>query len=691
MLDSKYILLIEDDAADQELVREMIGETTSGHRLHFASSLSEGIEWLSEWPVDVVLLDLGLPESYGLDTLKRFRKENTQVPVIVLTGLDDQDIARDGLQHGAQDYIAKTELDEKLLKHALRYAIDRKKIEAALEQSRLTLEQKVKERTAELATNNRQLVLEIEERKRTERQLIEHKKILSDLAENIPGAAYQRRIQADGTSRFTFISSKGEEIFGIPLDSVRKEADLKRWVHPEDRARYDKAEQECITQETGINFEGRLINAAGETKWFNIISAAQERNEELVFNGIILDIDKRKELERQLIHAQKMEAIGTLAGGIAHDFNNILSAILGYSQLCLDELPAESTLYDNLMEVVNGGKRASDLVRQILTFSRQSKQTEELLHLPQVIEEALTLLRASLPASIEIRREVDETIPPIMANGTQVHQVVMNLCTNAKQAMEEQGGTLSLNLAQVSFDRTAPPPLADLAFGRYAKLEIADTGHGIAKPVLKRIFDPYFTTKSKEEGTGLGLATVLGIVERHRGYVLCDSKLGEGTMFSVYLPLDREEKKEQTKAFANEAVYGSERLLVIDDEEPIARATCRLLESTGYHVTYHTCPVEALQTLRARPDDFDVVVSDMTMPKMTGEKLAVEIKKIKPEIPFILCTGYSESVSKRQAREEVIDALLMKPVDRTTLTRTIRQFMDEAGAPEQDGEFNYRW
>ena len=398
---------------------------------------------------------------------------------------------------------------------------------------------------------------------------------------------------------------------------------------------------------------------------------------------IATDITKIKQLEEerlkteaQLRQSQKLEAVGTLAGGIAHDFNNILSAIIGFTELTLMELEEDSPLRQNLDHVYQAGTRARDMVKQILAFSRQSDSERKPISVIPIVKEALKMLRASLPATIDIRTALDQTVGIIEADATQLHQVLMNLCTNSSHAMREEGGVLEVRVASERFAQKKDCPHADLRPGGYVRLSVRDTGHGIAPENLVRIFDPYFSTKEISEGTGLGLAVVQGIVKAHQGAITVSSEPGEGTTFDIYLPqitAKADMKPKKTSTFAT----GNEEILLVDDEQALVEIGKQLLSRLGYRAQTRTSSVEAFELFQNDPGRFDLVISDMTMPNMTGDKLAREILAIRPDMPIILCTGYSDRLTESQAREMGVKAFIMKPLVISDLSATIREVLDQ--------------
>ena len=387
--------------------------------------------------------------------------------------------------------------------------------------------------------------------------------------------------------------------------------------------------------------------------------------------------EENRKLENQLRHAQKMEAVGTLAGGIAHDFNNILWGMIGFTEMSLLEAPENSSLEENLKMVLSAGHRAKDLVRQILTFSHMSEREKKPLELRLLLDEALKLLRASIPTTIEIKQSISKKSTMIFGDSTQIHQVIINLFTNAAHAMEPDGGVLEVTLRPVNVDRPRVMTTGELVEGHYVKLSVQDTGAGMNPATLERIFEPYFTTKQKGAGTGLGLAVVHGIVKSHGGVIDVTSEPGKGSVFDVYFPrIDKvilEPKKESLPLSK-----GSERILFVDDEVVLGKLVTRMLEPLGYTLVTKTNGMEALDLFRNDPDRFDLVITDLTMPFITGDKLAREMIKIRPDIPVILCSGYSEKISDEKIKEIGIRTVLLKPIVSKDMSRIVRQVLDEA-------------
>ncbi|MDG4475484.1 ATP-binding protein [Thiovibrio frasassiensis] len=400
-----------------------------------------------------------------------------------------------------------------------------------------------------------------------------------------------------------------------------------------------------------------------------------ERTRELAETNTALtrEMAERKRAEAELRQAQKMRAIGTLAGGIAHDFNNILTAIIGYTQLAMERVNSDVTCRNYLDGVFLAGQRAKELVHQILTFSRQSEQEKKPIEIHLIVKEALKLLRASLPANIEIVQDIPARSGAVLADPTQIHQIVMNLCTNAYHAMEEKGGTLTVSLSEPAAADISPP----LPPGDYLQLMVRDTGCGMDTGLLERIFEPYFTTKEAGKGTGLGLAVTHGIVESHSGHIRVVSTTGLGTTFSIYLPLYKQPPMElKEKSEPQEIPGGTERILVVDDEREIGHLLELFLSDYGYRITSLSDSLAALAWFQANPQEVDLIITDMSMPHLTGKELAKKILAVQPEIPIILCTGFSEQINAESAKQLGIRAFLLKPFQAQEVAGLVRKVLD---------------
>ena len=392
------------------------------------------------------------------------------------------------------------------------------------------------------------------------------------------------------------------------------------------------------------------------------------------------DVTKEAALEEQLRQAQKMESIGTLAGGIAHDFNNILGVIMGYTELSLDDVENRPETYGSLQEVLKATSRAKDMVNQILTFSRSTDVEKKIIKTIPIVKEACKFLRSSLPTTIEIRQNITAERDHILADPTQFHQILMNLCTNAGHAMKEEGGVLDVALDEVFLQRDDLISYSDLKVGTYLKLTVKDTGTGIRRENIERIFEPYFTTKGKGEGTGLGLAVVHGIVKEHGGDIKAYSEVGKGTTFYVFLPLREEIGSPVHRGSTEPPPTGSETILFLDDEEDLVNIGKLTLEGLGYTVTGVTSVEKALEFFRSSKESYDIVITDKTMPKMTGFGFAREIRSIRPDIPILLCTGFKEKEDEEKSKDLRINAVITKPINKREIAFAVRKVLDKKTA-----------
>jgi signal transduction histidine kinase/CheY-like chemotaxis protein len=405
-----------------------------------------------------------------------------------------------------------------------------------------------------------------------------------------------------------------------------------------------------------------------------------DKNGELVsVNSVGRDITEKKLLTEQLAHTQKMEAMGTLAGGIAHDFNNILSAIIGYTELAVSDFTCSKDSRENLDEVLTAAQRAKDLVSQILAFSRKSGEKKNIIHLQPILQEVLSLIRKTIPTTIEIEEHLLSKELSVNADPTQLHQVFMNLCTNAYQSMKQDGGRLTVSLECVDVNDRLALKVADLKEGPHAVVTISDNGVGIGQENIQRIFDPFFTTRGTGEGTGMGLAMVHGHVKNHRGAIAIQSELGVGTEFKIYLPLAEGQANGAADEQQGVLREGHEHILLVDDEPSLAKLGKRTLEALGYKVTAMVSAEDALDKFKQDPSSFDMIITDQTMPGITGDFLVKEAVAARSDIPAIICTGHSDILDEAKAIEVGAKALLMKPLARSTLSSIIREVLDRKG------------
>ena len=520
--------------------------------------------------------------------------------------------------------------------------------------------------------------IDISDRKRAEKALLESEEKYRTILESIDDGYFE----VDIAGNFTFFNDSLCKILGYSKDELMGMNNRQYTDEENAKKLYQTFNKAYTTGKPDKGFGWKILRKDGTKRVVDASVSLRSgaRGEPIGFRGIVRDISEKQILEIQLQKTQKMEAIGTLAGGIAHDFNNILGSIILLSEISLLDTPEGSSLHRHIAQILGSGMRAKALVQQILTFSRQKEQEYIPMSIYPVINEALKLVRSSLPTTVEIRHYIKKDLGLILGDPTQIHQILVNLCTNAEHAMREKGGVLDVKLGGWDVDEAMAALHQDLQPGPHIGLEVKDTGKGIAPENRDRVFDPYFTTKGLGEGTGLGLAVVRGIVHKHGGAIIAESEPGKGTTFQVFFPVIEGEKEETGEKSEAPLPTGTERILFVDDEEVLAEVAKNILELLGYKVTIKTNSTEALELFKLEPDFFNLVITDMSMPDMTGEQLSREFMKIRPELPIILCTGFSHIISKEKAHEIGIKAFAMKPLIRKDLAETVRRVLDQAGA-----------
>ncbi|MBN2420377.1 MAG: response regulator [Deltaproteobacteria bacterium] len=479
----------------------------------------------------------------------------------------------------------------------------------------------------------------------------------------------------DSCNRFIDVNKQALDLFGYSREEILATGLETLFIQPDDLTQIKKAiGSEEYVRDTEVKL--RKKDATHLDCLLTLSIRRSDNGEILGYQGIIRDVTHQKILEIQLQQAQRMESIGTLAGGIAHDFNNILSPIILHSEIAMDDLPPDHHLQLSIKEIYKAADRAKDLVKQILTFARKRDEEKILIKASLIIKEVINFLRSTIPTTIDIRYSNKTETDTIFADPTQLNRIVMNLCTNAAYAMREKGGILEVHIENEEIPDERQNGLFILRPGRYLKLTVRDNGTGIPPEVIDRIFDPYFTTKKFGEGTGLGLSTIHGIIKNYGGSITVKSAVGKGTTFCIYLPtVDAVDTG--ADSIKSDIPKGSEHILIVDDEKAAVDSMGETLERLGYKTTALTSSIEALETFRNNPEIFDLVITDMTMPKMTGKELVTELKLLRHDIPIILCTGFSEQINREIAKELGIDVFIMKPIIREKIANSIREVLDK--------------
>jgi len=519
-----------------------------------------------------------------------------------------------------------------------------------------------------------EIATDITERRETEDALRESEAKYRDLVENINEVIYA----VDKNGLITYLSpaieSKSgynrEELIGLYLSEFAYHEDLPRLMEQFPKILSGHLERS----------EYRLVAKSGEVYWVSASSRPVYEGDQVVgLTGVMADITESKRLQAQLLQSQKMESIGTLTGGVAHDFNNILYMITGNAELALEDIPEWNPVHNNLKEIKAAGLRAAGIVNQLLNFSRKTDLKLKPIGAITVIKDALKFIRSTIPATVQIRKHLPDRDITILADPTQIHQVVMNLCTNASQAMEETGGILEINVEKETLTEDSAGSYPGLTAGEYIKITVSDTGPGIDTEIIDRIFDPYFTTKEFGKGSGMGLTVVHGIVKNHGGAITVDSEPEKGATFTILFPVVSEKPVAVVKT-PDEIPLGTETILFVDDEKSIVNIIGKMLERLGYKVETKLNPVDALELFQSKPDEFDLVITDMTMPQMTGVKLSEKLKDVRSDIPVIICTGHSSQIDEEKAKELGIAAYVMKPIVMSGFAKTIRLVLDETNS-----------
>ena len=676
------ILLIEDDEDDYTLIKSLLSDAPAlRFHLDWVRDYEAGLEAMRGCEHDICLLDYILGTRTGLEMIQELGNQANEAPIIILTGQGAYDVDVDAMRSGAADYLVKGNINGDLLERSIRHAIERKRAENQLARYQHRLEQLVMERTFQLEEANKSLHQEIAERKQMEAALAESNnhldKIINAIADPIFVKDIQHRYVLLNDAYCNFVRRNRLELLGKSSHSFfpKSEAD----------AFWAKDEQ-VLTTGVENRSEEKITDARGVTH--TIVAKktlyTSDKGERFVV-GIISDITERKNLEEQLLHAVKMEAIGRLAGGIAHDFNNLMTSVIGYSDLLLRRIGEDDPLRKGIEQINKAGERAASLTNRLLAFSRKQVLQPKVLDLNVVIADTEKMLRRVIGEDIIVVSDLSPGLALVMADPGQIEQVVMNLVVNARDAMP-MGGRLTIETQNVYLCESYSQQHVDLQPGHYVMLAVSDTGIGMEEETRSRIFEPFFTTKEKGKGTGLGLATVYGIVKQSGGHIWVYSEPGRGTAFKIYLPrADEDSVTPRLEPVRCEVVRGkSETILLVEDDDSVRDLASDFLRISGYKVLAARHGDEALKIFKENGHSIRMLVTDVVMPGMSGRELAVILQSLSLELQVLFISGYTENAIVHHG---VLDAginFLQKPFTPEALARKVRQVLDEpAEGPEQ--------
>ena len=654
---NKVILTIDDESYIRQSIKAYLEDF--GFTILEAENGKKGIEIFNSNKIDLILLDLRMPEMNGLEVIKIIKQKSPETPVIVASGTGNISAVVEALHLGAWDYILKPIEDMNVLYHSVTKSLAESKLKEENKIYQERLEELVKERTKELAESEKRYKV-IFEHTGTAAVILEHDYTISMANSQFCEITGLKKTEIEWEKKWhDFIADEHKDIINQFYEQKDKNYNLK------------PAQHEII-----------LINADGEKRYIYATFAILPGIDKITAS--LLNITEKKEaeqrwnsLQKQLRKSQKMEAIGTLAGGIAHDLNNILSPVLGYSEMTMMDVEPGSKVYQHSEKIQKATLRAADLVSQILSFNRSTEGEKKPIRIHPVAKEAIKLLKGSIPSTIKIVDKIDRNCGYVEAEPTRIHQIIMNLCTNAFHAMEATGGELTLSLKEISLSKEELIKNPNLTLNKYIALQVTDTGYGMDDKTQERIFDPYFTTKEEGKGTGLGLATVYSIVNSYNGAIFVKSSLGDGTSFTIVLPIDYTKTKKETKSLKTNIKKKTkgEKILFVDDNKDIVEMCKQGLEALDYKVIDFSSSLDAINFFKDHHQEIDLVVTDQTMPYQTGIGLAKEMKRINQTIPIILCSGYAEAVDKKEIDMAGISRFIKKPLSVDELSSVIQNIL----------------
>ncbi len=647
MTDKLNILFLEDNLLDAELevaALEEFGIECVWERVDNREDFLQHIER----GYDLIIADHSLPSFDGITAVSLLRQRGCDTPLILVSGTVGEEVAIDSLKAGATDYV-------------------------------------LKDRLARLGPVVRRALREHEEqrqRREAEESLRESQRKYEDLVNSMEGIVWECNAE---TFEFSFVSRQAERLLGYPVDQWLASPNF--WpdhLHCDDRQWVVQTCKQATLERRNHEFEYRMIAADGREVWLrDIVSVAADHGHPITARGVMIDIthrkkveEERKQLEEQLLQAQKMESIGRLAGGVAHDFNNLLTAIIGYSQLMLARMGDEASFRREAEEIMRAGQRAASLTSQLLAFSRRQKLERKVISINDTINNVIRMLCRIIGEDIDVDVQTRAGEPVIFADLSQIEQVLLNLAVNARDAMPG-GGSLMIETDNVELDDDLCRRNLWAKAGRFVRLAVSDTGTGMDQEILKRVFEPFFTTKDSGKGTGLGLSVVYGVVQQHDGLINVHSEPGRGTRFEVYFPLHGEATEKEPDEESLPARGGKETILVAEDEESLQNLTRKILSKLGYRVLMARDGAEALEIIETGGAEIDLLILDMVMPRMSGREVYLRLRAAGSDIPVIFMTGYSADMVDTVFVETVGAPFLRKPYDINQLGNHVRSALDQ--------------